>query len=468
MRKALLFVLCGVAVGFLGVSVALAATEPTVTTFTASPATVNSGYGSTLSWNIMNGENGTITFSGCDSGVTIDDNGTTALSCGSALSVSGVNSSEPFTFYNVSGTGKSITASFVPQDAYGTLYPDRTVTTSIYINAASQTITDFSSSNPTVTSGGTVTLNWTGNGIPGVNLQFDCNPNLTIVDNGTTLQCGTLAYSTQLAGSGSETLTVTNSSYGATDLVAHVIPAIDSSSYDATHSKSIDIPVVPPTTANLVPAINSVTASANTVATGKSVDLVWTSTSTPGVNLQLACVSNVVVSTIVNNATTTLQCYSPAFSTPLAANGTTTLILTNVGISQQTLPITIVPQSAQGAIGTASKTVAITILAPGAQAPVQNSSTNSGTGSTSGTPHTPITLGLDVGATNSQVSLLQAFLAKDASIYPEGRVTGHFGPLTQAAVEKFQLRYGLAKVGDAAYGYVGPKTRAKINSLTTP
>ncbi|TSC77836.1 MAG: hypothetical protein G01um101433_458, partial [Parcubacteria group bacterium Gr01-1014_33] len=37
--------------------------------------------------------------------------------------------------------------------------------------------------------------------------------------------------------------------------------------------------------------------------------------------------------------------------------------------------------------------------------------------------------------------------------------------LTRAAVQKLQEKYGIAKEGDAGYGVVGPKTRAKINEL---
>jgi len=74
---------------------------------------------------------------------------------------------------------------------------------------------------------------------------------------------------------------------------------------------------------------------------------------------------------------------------------------------------------------------------------------------------------LIVGAQSNDVSALQEFLkSQGASIYPEGKVTGYFGALTKAAVGRFQLKYGLvSSSSDAGYGIVGPKTRAKINSL---
>ena len=84
-----------------------------------------------------------------------------------------------------------------------------------------------------------------------------------------------------------------------------------------------------------------------------------------------------------------------------------------------------------------------------------------------------LTLGLSLGANTAQVRTLQKILNSD----PDTRVAtsgtgskGHestsFGPATLRAVQKFQIKYGLAKPGDAGYGYVGPATRAKLNSLS--
>ena len=76
------------------------------------------------------------------------------------------------------------------------------------------------------------------------------------------------------------------------------------------------------------------------------------------------------------------------------------------------------------------------------------------------------TYGLALGDSGEAVRQLQIFLkAQGSSIYPEGLITGYFGPLTQKAVQRFQEKYGIAKAGDPGYGYVGPKTRAKINAL---
>jgi peptidoglycan hydrolase-like protein with peptidoglycan-binding domain len=41
----------------------------------------------------------------------------------------------------------------------------------------------------------------------------------------------------------------------------------------------------------------------------------------------------------------------------------------------------------------------------------------------------------------------------------------NFGPNTLKAVQKFQVKYGIASPGMIGYGRCGPKTRLKLNEL---
>jgi len=71
---------------------------------------------------------------------------------------------------------------------------------------------------------------------------------------------------------------------------------------------------------------------------------------------------------------------------------------------------------------------------------------------------------------SNEVRCLQIFLkSQGAEIYPEGLVTGNFLSLTQQAVIRFQEKYAdeiLLPLGlQQGTGFVGPLTRAKINSL---
>lgn len=71
-----------------------------------------------------------------------------------------------------------------------------------------------------------------------------------------------------------------------------------------------------------------------------------------------------------------------------------------------------------------------------------------------------IIINLKEGDKNENVKALQALLAADTTIYPEGLITGFYGPLTTKAVRKFQEKHGLEKVG-----FIGPKTKFKLNEL---
>lgn len=86
-----------------------------------------------------------------------------------------------------------------------------------------------------------------------------------------------------------------------------------------------------------------------------------------------------------------------------------------------------------------------------------------------GTPTTaisPFTTILYRGMSSPAVSSLQAYLATDKTLYPEGKVTGYYGALTIKAVENFQLKYGIiTTVADPGAGILGPKTRAKLNEV---
>lgn len=80
--------------------------------------------------------------------------------------------------------------------------------------------------------------------------------------------------------------------------------------------------------------------------------------------------------------------------------------------------------------------------------------------------------GLGKGMTRADIKRLQQLLNKhtdtqisSSGVGSPGNETEYFGSLTEKAVQKFQVKYGLAKPGDSGYGYVGPKTRAKIKAV---
>lgn len=92
--------------------------------------------------------------------------------------------------------------------------------------------------------------------------------------------------------------------------------------------------------------------------------------------------------------------------------------------------------------------------------------------SSSGGKFPALTLPLKKGSTGTQVKTLQQMLNQDSGtrvaatgLGSPGNETTLFGAATLAAVEKFQMKWGIAKKGDAGYGSVGPTTRTKLNAL---
>ena len=71
-----------------------------------------------------------------------------------------------------------------------------------------------------------------------------------------------------------------------------------------------------------------------------------------------------------------------------------------------------------------------------------------------------LTKKMRVGDKGDEVKLLQQTLATDPTIFPEGQVTGFFGPMTAKALKRFQEKAGLEGVGE-----VGPKTMELLNKF---
>lgn len=106
------------------------------------------------------------------------------------------------------------------------------------------------------------------------------------------------------------------------------------------------------------------------------------------------------------------------------------------------------------------------------------SATARGTSSLCVRLHNSLYAGVSDATTNGEVSVLQKLLASDSSLYPEGQVSGYFGPATEAAVKRLQLREGVVTTGSpttTGFGLVGSLTRTflashcdGVSTVTTP
>lgn len=75
---------------------------------------------------------------------------------------------------------------------------------------------------------------------------------------------------------------------------------------------------------------------------------------------------------------------------------------------------------------------------------------------------------LDFAATGDEVIALQEALRADGEFPSAVQSTGYFGTVTLLALQKFQVKYGIASSGTPAttgYGRVGPATIVKLNEL---
>ena len=82
----------------------------------------------------------------------------------------------------------------------------------------------------------------------------------------------------------------------------------------------------------------------------------------------------------------------------------------------------------------------------------------------SGLPCLSLTRSLSFGSRGEDVQRLQKFLIA-AKLLADGNATRYFGPLSEAAVQKFQIIHNVVSSGSAkttGFGVVGPKTRAAI------
>lgn len=90
-----------------------------------------------------------------------------------------------------------------------------------------------------------------------------------------------------------------------------------------------------------------------------------------------------------------------------------------------------------------------------------------GTKTATSTSSFSLTRYLTVGSRGADVIVLQKLLLKDGD-YPEARITGYFGLLTQKAVQRFQVKHGIVSSGSpttTGYGAVGRRTRSVMNKL---
>ncbi len=462
-----------------------AADTSTISSFTASSQSLSYGYSDVLTWSSSD-SGGTHLYFSCVTGVVIKRADTGAvLPCATPETLSAMPSdSVPVSFVNTSGATQTIALTAVPADSNNTEAAGGSQSLSISVRTVPQPLVAFTISPVTASSSAQVVLSWTGVETPGVNFEYDCSPvaNVSLADptTGTSYPCNTPFLTSDLAESGSVSLMAVNKSVQPTTLTVRALPAVVRGTYDATHALSANVTIAP-APAPGTPSVSSFTDSAAQSASGAPITFSWSVANAAGANLEFQCVTGVSEAIVVGTSTTPIYfCAQPAFSPDLPLTGSTTITFTNTTRSSEPVSVGLFPAVNGTYDGIHAQRIQVIVLPPGASVstsaqpvassgavstmPISNSSAPN-----AGIPalrtHT-FSFSLSSGSRGTEVSALQQFLAEDPSLYPSGLVTGYFGPATLAALQKFQMRYGVAQRGDAGYGLVGPKTRAKLNSIS--
>lgn len=451
------------------------ADAPVITSFTSSASSQPSGYAMVFSWTVPGGNGQNILFA-CPTGVTIKNVDTNvAVPCNSSQAIGGPYEygQAGFTIVNVSGSAKTMKVRIIPRDASGAENAAGAKEVYVTIGAVPQPITDFTATPASIADGDSITLAWTGVAdITGTNIILDCMSGVKFSSSGTTLPCGVPAFATAQPASGSVLIAVSNSSSGSMQFNVRILPVVEAGVYDSTHGLSKQITVSGKALAP-VPTLIAFSSSKTAIISGEPVSLYWNSVNAIGTNFIFPCKEGVTVSLLSDSATTTAKCGTIASNTAFAASGTTTIVLSSALAYPPSMPVSLLVQNPDGTYdGVRTKMVTLS-FAPPAGAPPANTppaSTPPGTGTppAGGIPVVrpfQFTAYLQKGSRGSQVSALQAYLAVEPQLYPEGLVTGYLGTATEAAIKRFQLRYGITTAGGPGYGVVGPKTRAKLNTL---
>lgn len=475
------------------------ADTPSISSFSFSPSSAPSGYIVSATWQGSYATGYDVYFS-CPPDVTLSYLDGSTLPCNSTVSVGDASvTSLGFKVNNNGGTSKTVTANLYPRDLSGTDYTLGAATASFTTTSISNPILSFSASPSVASSTVPITFTWTGNpSISGTNISFDCAPNLSVAVLSPTVSnpvCGSTLFSSALGSSGSIMLFATNTSSVDMPLTVRVWPGTSSGSYDGTHSMAATASIHP--YAAPVSVHPSVTQFISSVATSTPnqvpFTLSWNVQNTTGVNVQFQCATGLSISSVTTNngtiSTSTVPCGVVAMSAPLPASGSATFSAADALPTAVSLGISLWPQDTSGAYNVVyGSSSSLIVLPPASTIPTQATIATSSTTTAASTPtasivtavevptsksseyapHAPFTQTLYKGSRGVQVRLLQQFLAQDADIYPEGTISGYFGSATQAAVERFQDKYGIAHFGNAGYGIVGPKTRTVLNMAQTP
>ncbi len=454
--------------------------SPAVNSFAANSSSVNFGAIITFSWSLSDAGGSTFKIP-CQTGFKFFNSNGSTFACGVPVSFSSSSSgSVDIIAYNLSGNNTSFSAALTPKDPTGTAYDYAARTAYVNVAPLSQPITNFSFS---AAAENTFILSWTAPYLDGVNLQIPCVDGIKAFSPSYAaaayLPCGVPIFSTDLGPNSGITLNFINTNTSSVNYKLALLPAMAPGLYDGTHAANLIVSI--PSGIVGAPVITWFSASTTSIISGQSTLISWDIKNAVGANLKIDCSYGITASSTLNGGAV-LPCGDLAYSSALPASGSATLTFNNKYSSNQPVKISLLPSSKNGEYnGTLAKEIYVYVNStgqtPNAPPPAGGSAPaymptpiniNQYTPQTTANHNIMITLWLKRGSRGAEVAALQELLKTDPSVYPEGMVTGYFGELTEKAVQKFQIKYGIVSSGTpltTGYGATGPRTRLKLNSL---
>lgn len=454
---------------------------PAVSSFLISPSSANSEQPISFSW-MLQDSGGYSFIIYCQNGIWLKStsNGT-SLPCDTAItSTTNTNDDKLVIVSNMSGGTKTIKARIIPKDNTGQDYTVGAKDGYFTVNTSAQPITSFSSNIVNAKSDETITLSWESIDPYGVNLFIECNRDIKASSTNYSdgyLPCEKAIFPTNLPSSGSLKLSLAN--YHIESIAYHLflLPAISTNTYDGTHPAKIEITVLSSVLPD--PIVSYFTASSTDIKSGEKVNLSWSVNNAVGANLIVKCISGVTATSSITNEEISLPCNILAFPVALSPAGSMAITIKNKSEFPQLVFLSLIPSKKNGEYD-ATRGKEISISARSEKSLSQSSSSQQSTttnqssslssssyssSSSSKSNSFVFFKSLKRGSTGLDVIRLQEFLKKDSSVYPEGIISGYFGPATLRAVARLQIKHNITNENDPFLGTVGPKTRAKLNEL---
>ncbi|MBI4134751.1 MAG: peptidoglycan-binding protein [Candidatus Sungbacteria bacterium] len=433
--------------------------------FSASPISIISGSNVTLSWKAVDLEKMNMTMS-CSENITAkvvgDDR--PKIPCDYLIFVYDVagSGSATFTLTSVSLEPVNVRFRLMPKILNtGGFDGTHAKTVEVTVRPASinrsPVVTDYRIDPQTAKSGEKILVAWRVESGVGANFKLKCTNSITATTSKTgaaVFGCGSTLFTDILEAAGKFDMTLQNPARNAEDAELELIPAITSTEFDGTRSRTLRIvvtgggdsmlPAASPTTSPVTPAVTPVppaSPNASPVALSPKLGRILSKSIAYGTrnSEEVKLLQELLKKDGIFDGEATgnfLSVTREAVRRFQAKHGISAIGL--VG-----------PQT----IAKLNEVVSGNASPANTPPPVTPSPSASETAAA-------VTASLRVGSRGSQVTLLQKILASDPDVYPNGLVSGYFGPATEAAIKKFQAKYDLDTVG-----FVGPGTRKKLNEI---